>query len=172
MTQTQFFRVGKIVNTQGLRGELRVISTTDFPEQRFKVGNQLYLFHPSLAEPLRVTIRSSRPHKNFQLLAFEGFPSINDVEKFKGGELKISEEDLLELEEDEYYIHQIIGCDVYSDEGEYLGKLVDVLKPGANDVWVVEGSRGQLLLPYIDDCIKQVDIENKRIVCHLMEGLV
>ncbi|UFJ43234.1 ribosome maturation factor RimM [Brevibacillus humidisoli] len=168
----RYFGVGKLVNTQGLRGEVRVISTTDFPQERFKTGSQLYLFHPTLREPLLLTVASWRQHKGFELLKFAGYDSINDVEKFKGGELKISEDDLMELEEDEYYIHQLVGCEVVTDEGEVLGKIVDVLQPGANDVWVVRGERGEIYLPYIDECIKQVDVENKRVVCHLMEGLV
>ncbi|MBO8162403.1 MAG: ribosome maturation factor RimM [Brevibacillus sp.] len=172
MSEKRYFGVGKLVNTQGLRGEVRVISTTDFPEERFKKGSRLYLFHPTLAEPLEVTVASWRKHKGFELLKFEGYDSINDVEKFKGGELKITEDQLMELEEDEYYIHQLVGCEVVTDEGETLGKIVDVLTPGANDVWVVRGPKGEIYLPFIDDCIKQVDIENKRVVCHLMEGLL
>jgi 16S rRNA processing protein RimM len=172
LSDTRFFTVGKLVNTQGLRGEVRIISTTDFPDERFKVGSELYLFHPSLAQPLKVTVASRRAHKGFELLSFQGYNSINDVEKYKGGELKIPEDALMDLEEDEFYIHQLVGCTVFTDEGEELGKIVDVLQPGANDVWVVKGKRGEVLLPYIDDCIKEVDIEGKRVVCHLMEGLL
>jgi len=169
---TRFYTVGKLVNTQGLRGEVRVIATTDFPDERFRIGNELFLFHPSLREPLSVKIASRRNHKEFEILTFEGFPTINDVEKYKGGELKILEDDLIENTEDEFYIHQLIGCEVVTDEGEELGKITDVLQPGANDVWVVKGKRGEILLPFIDECIKHVDVKNKRVVCHLMEGLV
>ncbi|MDT3414630.1 16S rRNA processing protein RimM [Brevibacillus aydinogluensis] len=172
MSQTRYYTVGKVVNTHGLRGEVKVISTTDFPDVRFRKGSELYLFHPSLAEPLKLTVASRRSHKGTELISFHGYPSINDVEKFKGGELKIPEEALLELEEDEYYIHQLVGCQVFTDEGEELGRIVDVLQPGANDVWVVKGKRGEILLPFIDDCIKEVDIAGKRVVCHLMEGLL
>lgn len=172
MSQTKFFTVGRLVNTQGLKGEVRIVSTTDFPDERFKVGNELHLFHPSFSTPLLVTISSRRVHKEFELLTFKGYNSIDDVEKYKGSELKIPEDALMELEADEFYIHQLVGCDVFTDEGEELGKIVDVLQPGANDVWVVKGKRGEIFLPYIDDCIKEVDIANKRIVCHLMEGLL
>lgn len=172
MSEKRYYTVGKVVNTQGLRGELRVISTTDFPDERFRIGNTLLLFHPSLAQPLQVEVASRRLQKDFVILTFKGYPTINDVEKFKGGELKIGEDDLIELEEDEYYIHQLVGCEVITDEGEELGKITDVLQPGANDVWVVKGKRGEILLPFIDDCIKHVDVKNKRVICHLMEGLV
>lgn len=172
LSQKRYFTVGNLVNTQGLRGEVRVIATTDFPDERFAVGNELLLFHPSLPTPLTLTISSRRSHKGFELLSFKGYNSINDVEKFKGGELKIPEEALMELEEDEFYIHQLVGCTVVTDQGEELGKIVDVLQPGANDVWVVKGERGEIMLPYIDDCIKEVDVVNKRVVCHIMEGLL
>lgn len=172
MSQRRFYTVGKLVNTQGLRGEVRVISTTDFPDQRFRKGNELFLFHPSLTEPLPMKIATRRPHKGFEILSFQGYDNINDVEKYKGGELKIPEDQLMELEEDEFYIHQLVGCQVFTDEGEDLGTIVDVLQPGANDVWVVKGKRGEILLPFIDDCIKEVDVANKRVICHLMEGLL
>ncbi|WP_432774261.1 ribosome maturation factor RimM [Brevibacillus gelatini] len=172
MSNQKFYKVGKLVNTHGLRGEVRVISTTDFPDQRFRKGSELLLFHPSLAEPLKLKVATRRAHKGFEILSFEGYGHINDIEKYKGGELKIPEEALMELEEDEFYIHQLVGCVVFTDEGEELGKIVDVMQPGANDVWVVKGRRGEVLLPFIDDCIKEVDIANKRVVCHLMEGLL
>lgn len=172
MSDKQYYTVGKLVNTQGLRGEVRVISTTDYPDERFRIGNELLLFHPSLREPLQVVVASRRAQKEFEILAFKGYPTINDVEKFKGGELKISEDELIESEEDEYYIHQLVGCEVVTDEGEELGKITEILQPGANDVWVVKGKRGEILLPFIDECIRHVDVKNKRVVCHLMEGLV
>lgn len=172
MEQTKYYTVGKLVNTQGLKGEVRVISTTDFPDERFKKGSTLLLFHPALANPLKVKVATRRQHKEFEILTFVGMDSIEEVEKFKGGELKVSEDELIPNTDDEFYIHQLIGCQVFSDQGEELGKLVNVLQPGANDVWVVKGKKGEILLPYIDDCIKEVDIANKRIVCHLMEGLL
>lgn len=172
MEQNKYYLVGKLVNTQGLKGEVRVVSTTDFPDMRFKKGKTLLLFHPTLSQPLEVKIATRRQHKEFELLTFEGFNSIEEVEKLKGGDLKVSGDALIPNAEDEFYIHQLIGCQVVTDAGEELGTLVEVLQPGANDVWVVKGKRGEILLPYIDDCIKQVDIESKRIVCHLMEGLL
>ncbi|WP_139492892.1 ribosome maturation factor RimM [Brevibacillus dissolubilis] len=172
MSDKKYYRVGKLVNTQGLRGEVRVVSTTDFPDERFQVGNELLLFHPTLPQPQTLTIASRRQHKEFELLTFKGYENINDIEKYKGGELKVSEDELLELEDDEFYIHQLIGCEVVTDEGEELGRITDVLQPGANDVWVVKGKRGEILLPFIEDCIKHVDVKNKRVVAHIMEGLL
>ncbi|MDU6523850.1 MAG: ribosome maturation factor RimM, partial [Enterococcus sp.] len=93
---TNYYKVGKIVNTHGIRGEVRVISTTDFTEERYQVGEKLFLFRED-QEVLPLTIASYRRHKNFDLLSFEGYPNINQVEAFRDGILKISEKQLTEL---------------------------------------------------------------------------
>lgn len=167
------YRVGKIVNTHGVRGELRIISTTDFADERYAVGAKLFIAHPSLKEKIEVIVKSHRTHKNFDLLTFEGFDTIDAVEKYKGGELFVAAEDLQALPENEFYYHEIIGCHVVTDEGEELGKVKEILSPGANDVWVVQRKKGgkDLLLPYIDDVVKEIVINEKRIVVHLLEGL-
>jgi 16S rRNA processing protein RimM len=164
--------VGKVVNTQGIRGEVRVIASTDFPEERFATGSKLFLEHPDFSEMIELKVAGHRQHKNFDLLKFEGYPNINDVEKFKGGVLKVSNEMLSELEENEFYYHEVIGCDVVNTSGEQLGKIKEILSTGANDVWIVQ-RQGQkdLLLPYIEDVIKEVNIEEKVVTVELMEGL-
>ena len=134
---TEFYNVGKIVNTHGIRGEVRVISQTDFPEERYQIGNQLTLFRAK-HEPLTLTITSHRKHKNFDLLTFEGFTNVNQVEAFRDGILKVSSEDLSELAEGEFYYHEIIGLSVIDEKGEVIGKVQEILSPGANDVWVVK----------------------------------
>ncbi|WP_096199338.1 ribosome maturation factor RimM [Bacillus sp. FJAT-45350] len=171
---TNWFKVGKIVNTQGLRGEVRVISITDFEEERFSVGSKLYLEHDDLKDLRPLTVASHRKHKNFDLLTFEGLTNINEVEPFKGGTLQVSEEALGDLDEGEFYYHEIIGCEVWTDEGKELGKIKEILSPGANDVWVVQrkGPGKEILLPYIEDVVKEVNIEEKKVTVHLMEGLI
>jgi 16S rRNA processing protein RimM len=169
----QTLTVGKLVNTQGIKGEVRVVSHTDFPEVRFAKGSRLLLFHPMLTEPVTLTISTSREQKNFFVLGFNGYSSINEVEKFKGGILKVAEDDLVDLEEDEFYIHQIVGCQVVTEEGEIVGEIKEVLQPGANDVWVVKRpNEKDLLLPYIDDVVKEIDIQERKVKVHLMEGLL
>ena len=116
---TEFYNVGKIVNTHGIRGEVRVISQTDFPEERYQVGNQLTLFRAK-HEPLTLTITSHRKHKNFDLLTFEGYTNVNQVEAFRDGILKVSSEDLSELAEGEFYYHEIIGLSVIEEKGEVM----------------------------------------------------
>jgi len=169
----RWFNVGKIVNTHGIRGEVRVISKTDFADERYKVGNTLYLFREKHKEPLELTIASHRTHKNFNLLTFEGYHNVNDVEPFRDGILKINESQLTDLDEGEFYFHEIIGCTVYTDTEEEVGTISEILTPGANDVWVVKGPKGKdVLIPYIEHIVKEVDITNKKVIITPMEGLL
>lgn len=169
----KWFNVGKIVNTQGIKGEVRVISTTDFPEKRYKKGNNLFLFLPKVVTPIQLTIKSHRRHKNFDLLLFEGYENINDAEKLRDGILKVPESQLGELDEGEFYFHEIIGCLVFTKHGEEVGKITEILTPGANDVWVVKGKNGkEVLIPYIDDVVKKVDVKEKIILIDPIEGLL
>ena len=168
----KWFNVGKIVNTHGIRGEVRVISRTDFAEDRYKVGNTLYLFREN-KEPIELKIASHRTHKNFNLLTFEGYPNVNDVEPFRDGILKINESQLTDLDEGEFYFHEIIGCTVFTDEGEEVGIIHEILAPGANDVWVVKRSSGKdVLIPYIEQIVKEVDIKSQKVIITPMEGLL
>ena len=169
---TEYLNVGKIVNTHGIRGEVRVISQTDFPEERYKKGTKLTLFREG-KQPLVLVIANHRKHKNFDLLTFEGYPNINDVEVFRNGILKVAEEDLTDLEENEFYYYEIIGLPVIDENGQVLGKIKEILSPGANDVWVVQ-RKGQkdALIPYIESVVKRIDLENEEIHVEIPEGLL
>jgi len=171
----KWYTVGKIVNTHGIRGDVKVLPQTDFADQRFASGSKLLMVNEESGESREVKIVSSREQKNVYLIKLDGFNNINDVEKFKGWLLKISETEQGELEEGQYYYHQIIGCAVVTEDGEELGTISEILSPGANDVWVVERpkSKGkQLLLPVIDEVVIEVNITDKRITVRLMEGLI
>ncbi|MDR9795407.1 MULTISPECIES: ribosome maturation factor RimM [unclassified Aeribacillus] len=168
----KWFQVGKIVNTHGIRGEVRVVSVTDFPDERYKRGNRLYIFQKD-KEPVEVIVKSHRIHKNFDLLSFEGYDSINEVEPFKGSDIKVPESQLGSLDEGEYYFHEIIGCSVYTEDGDELGIINEILTPGANDVWVVkQKGKKDLLIPYIEDVVKHIDVKEKRVIIFPMEGLL
>ncbi|NLP50584.1 ribosome maturation factor RimM [Bacillus sp. RO1] len=170
---SKWFNVGKLVNTHGIKGEVRVVSRTDFPDERYKKGNLLYLFLPNEKEPVEVKVASRRVHKSFDLLTFEGFHNVNEVEKFKGAIVKVPEDQLGELEEGEYYFHEIVGCKVILQETmEEIGTVKEVLTPGANDVWVVKAKKGKdILIPYIDQVVKKVDVQEKTIIIEPLEGL-
>ncbi|MFC9538373.1 ribosome maturation factor RimM [Lysinibacillus sp. NPDC056959] len=170
----EWFNVGRIVNTHGIRGEVRVLSTTDFEDERFAVGNKIAAFKKDDKKPTWVKIESMRRHKNFILLTFEGMNNINIVEPFKEGMLKITKDQMTDdlLEENEYFYHDIIGCTIVSEEGETIGVVADILQTGANDVWVVKGNKKEHYIPYIEDIVKEIDVDEKKIVIHVMDGLL
>lgn len=168
-----WFNVGKIVNTHGITGEVRVISSTDFPEERYTIGNKLGLFMPDATKPIYLTIASHRKHKTFDLLTFEGHPFLQDVEKYRDGVLRVSEDKLGVLEEGVFYHHEIIGCAVQAIDGTVLGHVTEILDTGANDVWTVVPEKGKPhYIPFIDDVVKKVDIVNQTIVIDPIEGLL
>ena len=169
----KWFNVGKIVNTHGIRGEVRVISSTDFPEERFAVGSKLSLFKEGAKQPVPLTVASHRQHKNFDLLTFEGYLTIEMVQGFRDGILKVSENQLSELEGAEFYFHEIIGCTVYGLDGQKIGVVTEILQTGANDVWTVTPEKGKAhYIPYIDDVVKEIDVDEKKIVIDVLEGLL
>lgn len=170
----KWFNVGKIVNTHGLMGEIRVVSRTDFSEKRYQPGNVLYLFKDTEQKPLKLIIETHRVHKNFDLLKFKDYINVNHAESLRDGMLKIPESDLGSLEENEFYFYEIIGCSVFTDEEEEIGRITEVLTPGANDVWVIKPKKGgkDILIPYIEQIVKTVDIRNQKVVISPMEGLL
>lgn len=167
----KMYDVGKIVNTHGIRGEVKVLRITDF-EERFAVGEKLYLVRDNQAT-LELEVTGHRVHKQFDLLCFKGFDNINDVEIFKNSHLKIKEDQLTELETGEYYFHEIIDCEVYTVTGDKLGVIKEVLTPGANDVWVIEQLKGKdILIPFIKDVVKEINIKEKKVIIDPLEGLL
>lgn len=165
----QLLRVGVITTTHGIRGEVKVFPTTDDP-QRFKKLKEVIL--DTGKEQLHLKIASVKFFKNLVILKFKEFDSINDVEKFKHADLLVTREHAVKLEEGEYFIADLIGLQGISDEGEDVGELTDVIQTGANDVYVFskEGTP-DLLVPKIPDCVKNINLEDKTILIHLLAGL-
>ncbi len=162
-------QVGVITQTHGIKGEVKVFPTTD-DAQRFKKLKKVTLDNGKERRELEIT--SVKFFKNLVILKFKGIDDINDVEKYKKAPLFVSREDAVPLEENEYFIADLIGLKVISDEGEELGTLDDVLQTGANDVYVVKSDNGEeILVPAIKDCVKNVDIEGGEITLHLLPGL-
>lgn len=142
----EYYRVGKLVNTHGVRGEMRVIVTTDFPDERFVVGQQLYIDD---AAKTPVVINSVRQHKGFTLVTFENYTDINQVLPFKTHDLLVADEDLQPLDDGEYYYRDLIGLTVIDQDNQVLGKVSEILSPGANDVWVIpRKGKSDILLPF------------------------
>jgi len=166
-----YLKVGKIVNTHALQGEVRVISNSDFKEERFKQGSELFIDYNDSYIP--VEVKSHRINKNFDLLKFVDMYHINDVEKYKGCEILVDTANLSTLNDEEYYFYEIIGCLVITTDGTLLGEIIDILQTGANDVWVVKRkSEKDVLIPYIENVVKDVDIVNKTVTVELLEGLI
>lgn len=164
-----YFRVGVIANTHGIRGEVKVFPTTEDP-QRFKGMKEIILDTGSEKKVLEVT--STRFFKNLVILKFKGIDSINDIEKYKGKDLLVTRENAIPLNEGEYYIADIIGATVVTEDGAQFGILKDVLTTGANDVYVVDHEGTEVLLPVIPDCVLERDMERKIVTVHIMEGLM
>jgi 16S rRNA processing protein RimM len=173
VTNNSLFTVGVILKPHGLRGEVKVYPRTDYPETRFAKRSKLLLQNPEGGPTRSVEVESGRKQQNLYIVKFAQFSTVEEVEHLRGWELKVRENDLIPLPEGTYYIHQLVGCTVITDQGETLGELVEVLQPGANDVYVVKGAdHKQILLPAIPDCILQVDVDKKVILVHIMEGLL
>jgi len=163
-------RVGVIASTHGVKGEVKVFPTTD-DAARFKQLKEVIL--DTGKERLPLTIEHVKFFKNMVILKFKGYDSINDIEKYKSKDLLIFRENAVKLGPDEYFITDLIGLEVMTDQGEKLGVMKDVLETGANDVYVVELESGkELLVPAIGECILDVNLEEGTMKIHLLDGLM
>ena len=166
----EYLEIGQIVNTNGLKGFLNVKPLTD-DITRFEELETVYI--QKAKELIEFKIQEVKYVKNMVLLKLEGIDDITEAEKYKNFYIKINRKDAVELDEDSYFIIDIIGCEVFTEENQKLGKVVDVFPTGSNDVYTVKNEEGkEILLPAIADVIKDVDVKNKKIVIHLMEGLI
>lgn len=163
-------QVGVITSTHGIRGEVKVFPTTDAPE-RFLDLKEILL--DTGKEKIPLTISGVKFFKQFVILKFKGYEDINLVEPFRKKTLWVTRENAVPLEEDEYFIADLMGLTVITDEGELLGHVTDVLETGANDVYqVTSGDGKEILLPAIKDCILSVDLEKGEMAVHVMKGLM
>ena len=162
--------VGQIVNTFGIKGELKVTPFTD-DINRFDDLKKVYV--KTRKEDKLYKVENVRYHKNMVLLKLEGIENPEQGELLKNAYLEIDREDAIPLEEGQYFIVDLIGLEVYTDEGKLLGKVDDIYNTGANDIYVVKDELGkQILLPGIKDVIKVVDFDNEKIIVHLIPGLI
>lgn len=163
-----FIRVGVAVSTHGLKGEMKVYPTTD-DAQRFLDLRDVYIGSPHE----KLCVEGARFFKNMVIVKFKGLDRIEDVERLKGLDIFVSREDAVPLEEGEYYYADLIGMKVYLSDGGYFGILKDILETGANDVYIINSEEhGEVLVPAIDDCIKDVNIEEDTMIIDLLPGLL
>ncbi len=164
-----FFRIGVITSTHGLKGEVKVFPTTD-DVNRFKKLKKCILRTPK--GDMEVEKRSCKFFKNMVILSFKEFQDINEIEKYKNCELYVRREDATPLDEDEFYIADVIGMEVYEEDNK-LGELEDVLQTGANDVFSVRLTDGkELLIPVIKQCVLDIDYEARKVMVKLMKGML
>lgn len=166
----EFLEIGKIVNSYGIKGFMKVVPYTD-DITRFNQLKNIYIEKNSKRIPFR--IEKVKYQKNLVLLKLEGINDINDIEQYKNCYIKIDRKDAIKLPKDTYFITDLIGLEVYTDENILLGNVVDIFPTGSNDVYVVKDELGkQVLLPAISEVIQSIDLKNKKIVVHLIPGLI
>lgn len=171
------FQVGVITTTHGIRGEVKVFPTTD-DAARFKKLKKVLL--DTGREKLELEIVQVKFFKNLVILKFKDIDNINDVEKYKGKSLFVTRDQAVKCEKDEYFIADLLGVRVLTEEGQALGQIADVLQTGANDVYVIQadetsssaGRKKELLIPAIKECILDVDMEQRTMRIHLLPGLL
>jgi 16S rRNA processing protein RimM len=163
-------QVGQIVNTFGIKGFVKVVPFTNYIE-RFEEFGTVYVVRKNASQ--KYEIEEVKYQKNMVLLKLKGIEKIEDAEPLRNSYLEIDRSQAIELEEGEYFIADLLGLEVYSDEGKFLGKVDDIYNTGSNDIYVVKDELGkQILLPGIADVIKDVDLENGKIAVHLIKGLL
>lgn len=166
----QLLQVGVITQPHGVRGEVKVFPTTDDPV-RFKKLKKVILDMGK--EKLDLEVEHVKFFKQFVIVKFKEFDNINDIERYKRCPLLVTRENAVSLEEDEYFVADMIGMKVITEDGTEFGTLSDVMETGANDVYVIDSKEhGEVLMPAIKECVLNVDMESGIITVHLMNGLI
>lgn len=165
-----YLRVGVISSTHGIRGEVKVFPTTD-DVNRFHDLKEVILDTGKDYIPLEV--ENVKFFKQMVILKFKGINDINEIEKYRGKDLLVTRENAVPLGEDEYFIYDLLGSEVVTEDGTVLGILEEILTTNANDVYVVKTKdKKEILLPSIKECILDINLDEKRITVHLMDGLI
>lgn len=166
----EYLEVGQIVNTFGVKGMVKVMPFTD-DVTRFERLKTIYVCKKDKME--EIEIEEVKYQKNLVLLKLKGIDDMNEAELRKGSYLKIHRKDAIKLPKDTYFIADIIGLDVYTDEGILLGKVDDIYNTGSNDIYVVKNDLGkQILLPSIKEVLKEINLEEGKVIVHLIKGLI
>ena len=170
--EPSYIVVGQVLRPHGVRGELRIEIITDYPERLWE-HEHFYLARPDTPDTVaRYRIEGLRSHKNILLLKLEGCDERTAAERLRGMLVQIPFEKAIPLEEGEYYYFQLIGVSVETESGEWLGRVAEVLDTGANDVYIVHGPRGEMLLPAIENVVLELDLEAGQMIVHLLPGML
>jgi 16S rRNA processing protein RimM len=161
----EFITIGQVLAPWGFKGKLKVEVITDFP-QRFAPSSQIYINRKPM------TIASTQWHKGKAIVKLDTIDSIEQAEKLQGQTIEIHHSQLQPLPEGQYYHFQLIGLEVWTTQGELLGKISQILTAESNDNYVVHGAKGEILIPAIEDIVKSVDLDNGRITIEAIDGLL
>jgi 16S rRNA processing protein RimM len=159
-------KIGQIVNTHGIKGEVKCISLTDDIE-RFDDLEYIYIGNSTK----KTFLENVRYAKNMIYIRFKGINTINEVEKYKGQYIEIDDSQKMKLPEDTYYLFDLIGLKVYDEEEHYLGEITNIYQTGANDVYELNGNVNQLI-PAVKKIVKYINIKEKKMIINKIEGLL
>lgn len=165
----EYLSIGQIVNTHGVRGEVKVYPLTD-DISRFEKLKEVYI--EQNGELKKYPIEGSKNLKNMVVLKLKGVETMNDAERLRERYVKVGRWDAVPLPKDTFFICDIIDSDVYDMDGVLLGKLINVLQTGSNDVYVVKSDKQEILVPALKTVVKEIDLKNKQIKVDLPEGLI
>lgn len=168
----EYISIGKIINTHGIKGELKVESWSDFDEERYEKGNRVYIYHGGQYLPF--TAKACRFHKNHTLVTLEEIDSINTAEQYKNDLICIDADDREDLPEGEYYQSDLVGMTVRGEDGNVIGTVIDMEETSLsqNRLRIETGEGREVLVPFVPAFIKDVDFDEDVITIHVMEGLL
>lgn len=169
----RYLLLGEILRPHGVQGELRMRILTDHPERITQLGKIYIGSDPNTAEATSYRVQHMRPHQGYGLLKLQGVDDRNQADLFRELFVMVALEDAVPLEEGEYYLYQLIGLNVQTEDGQLLGTLTDVLETGANDVYIVNSPQyGEVLIPVSNETIIKMDVDAGIVTVRLPEGLL
>jgi 16S rRNA processing protein RimM len=173
MTDPKYLLIGEILRPHGVRGELRMRVLTDYPERIAKLKTVYLAHNPDKDEVVSHAVKHVRMHQDYALLTLNDVPDRNHAEHLRGLFVMVGLQDAVPLDDDEVYLYQLIGMEVHTEQGDFLGTVTDVLETGANDVYIVQSQQyGEVLIPVTDETILDTDTETNRITVKLPDGLL
>jgi len=164
-SELEFITIGQILAPWGVKGKLKVKVITDFP-QRFTPSSKIYINR----QPM--TVDSAEQHKGKVIIKLSQIDTIEAAQRLRGQPIEIHRSQLYPLPEGQYYHFQLIGLEVWTTQGELLGNITEILTAESNDNYVVSGAKGEILIPAIEDVVKSVDLDSRRITVEPIEGLL
>jgi len=165
LSEPEYVTIGHILAPWGIKGKLKVEIVTDFP-QRFTPSSKIYIYQQPMS------IDSTEWRKGKAIIKLSTIDSIEDAQRLRGQPIEIHHSQLQPLPEGQYYHFQLIGLEVETSQGEILGNITEILTAESNDIYVVSGNRGEILIPAIEDIVKSIDLNKGRIVIEPIEGLL